>query len=167
MTETVINFKPKDEWPTRTTKEAILQRLDEKLRLPGVTNIWTQPIRNRIDMLSTGIRTQVGVKVFGNDLVTIEQKETEIERALPLVPGVADLYAERITGAPYLEIKVNREAAARNGINVGEVQDVIETAIGGRNLTTAIDGRQRLPVRVRVTPLISAKIPKSCATTCS
>ena len=98
--------------------------------MPGVTNIWTQPIRNRIDMLSTGIRTQVGVKVFGNDLATIEQKETEIERALRSVPGVADLYAERITGAPYLEIKVNREAAARYGINVGDVQDVIETAIG-------------------------------------
>ena len=74
MTETVINFKPKSEWPAGTTKETILQRLDEKLRLPGVTNIWTQPIRNRIDMLSTGIRTQVGVKVFGNDLATIEQK---------------------------------------------------------------------------------------------
>jgi Cu(I)/Ag(I) efflux system membrane protein CusA/SilA len=152
MTETVINFKPKDKWPAGTTKEAILQRLDEKLRLPGVTNIWTQPIRNRIDMLSTGIRTQVGVKVFGNDLETIEQKETEIERALRPVPGVADLYSERITGAPYLEIKVNREAAARYGINVGDVQDVIETAIGGKNLTTAIDGRQRLPVRVRYSP---------------
>ena len=152
MTETVINFKPKDEWPAGTTKETILQRLDEKLRLPGVTNIWTQPIRNRIDMLSTGIRTQVGVKVFGNDLATIEQKETEIERALRPVPGVADLYSERITGAPYLEIKVNREAAARYGINVGDVQDVIETAIGGKNLTTAIDGRQRLPVRVRYAP---------------
>ena len=152
MTETVINFKPKDQWPAGTTKEAILQRLDEKLRMPGVTNIWTQPIRNRIDMLSTGIRTQVGVKVFGNDLATIEQKETEIERALRPVPGVADLYAERITGAPYLEIKVNREAAARYGINVGDVQDVIETAIGGKNLTTAIDGRQRLPVRVRYSP---------------
>lgn len=152
MTETVINFKPKNEWPAGTTKEAILQRLDEKLRMPGVTNIWTQPIRNRIDMLSTGIRTQVGVKVFGNDLATIEQKETEIERALRPVPGVADLYAERITGAPYLEIKVNREAAARYGIDVGDVQDVIETAIGGKNLTTAIDGRQRLPVRVRYSP---------------
>src|ERR1700687_703263 len=149
MTETIITLKPRDQWPAGTAKEDILQRLDAKLRMPGVTNIWTQPIRNRIDMLSTGIRTQVGVKVFGNDLATIEQKETEIERALHPVSGVADLYSERITGAPYLEIKVNREAAARYGINVGDVQDVIETAIGGKNLTTAIDGRQRLPVRVR------------------
>src|SRR5579863_8590416 len=149
MTETVIVFKPKNQWPSGTTKETILQRLDEKLRMPGVTNIWTQPIRNRIDMLSTGIRTQVGVKVFGTDLATIEKKAEEIERVLHQVPGAVDLYAERITGAPYLEIKTNREAAARYGINVGEVQDVIETAIGGKNLTTVIDGRQRLPVRVR------------------
>src|SRR6202521_4574975 len=152
MTETIINFKPKDEWPAGTTKETILQRLDEKLRLPGVTNIWTQPIRNRIDMLSTGIRTQVGVKIFGSDLATIERLSGEIEQVVRPVPGVADLYAERITGAPYLEIKVNREAAARYGISVGDVQDVIETAIGGKNLTTAIDGRQRLPVRVRYSP---------------
>jgi Cu(I)/Ag(I) efflux system membrane protein CusA/SilA len=149
MTETVIVFKPKNQWASGTTKEAILQRLDEKLRMPGVTNIWTQPIRNRIDMLSSGIRTQVGVKIFGSDLATIEQKAEEIERVLHQVPGAVDLYAERITGAPYLEIKTDREAAARYGINVGEVQDVIETAIGGKNLTTVIDGRQRLPVRVR------------------
>jgi copper/silver efflux system protein len=149
MTETVIVFKSKNQWPSGTTKETILQHLDEKLRVPGVTNIWTQPIRNRIDMLSTGIRTQVGVKIFGSDLATIEQKAEEIERVLHQVPGAVDLYAERITGAPYLEIKTNREAAARYGIRVGEVQDVIETAIGGKNLTTVIDGRQRLPVRVR------------------
>jgi Cu(I)/Ag(I) efflux system membrane protein CusA/SilA len=117
--------------PLGTTEETSLQRLVETLRLPGVTNIWTQPIRNRIDMLSTGIRTQVGVKVFGNDLTTIEQQETEIELALRPVPGVADIYSERVTGAPYSEIKINREAAARYGINVGDVQDVIETAIGG------------------------------------
>jgi Cu(I)/Ag(I) efflux system membrane protein CusA/SilA len=149
------------QWPTGTTKETILQRLVEKLRLPGATNIWTQPIRNRIDMLSTGIRTEV----FGSDLTTIEQKETEIELALRPVPGIADLYSERVTGAPYLEIKINREAAARYGINVGDVQDVIETAIGGKNLTTASDGRQRLPVRVRHS-LISAKIPRSSGITC-
>jgi Cu(I)/Ag(I) efflux system membrane protein CusA/SilA len=149
MTETVIVFKPKSQWPAGITKEAILQRLDEKLRIPGVTNIWTQPIRNRIDMLSTGIRTQVGVKVFGSSLAGIEQKSIEIQRLLHHVPGAVDLYAERITGAPYLEIKTNREAAARYGISVGDVEDIVETAIGGKNLTTVIDGRQRLPVRVR------------------
>jgi Cu(I)/Ag(I) efflux system membrane protein CusA/SilA len=149
MAETTITFKPKGEWPKGLTKDAILQRLDQKLRIPGVTNIWTQPIRNRIDMLSTGIRTQVGVKVFGPDLQVIERKSEEIERALHNVPGAVDLYAERITGAPYLEIRVKRAAAARYGINVGDVEDVIETAIGGKNLTTTIEGRQRFPVRVR------------------
>jgi len=149
MTETIITLKPPDQWAAGTTKEDILQRLDAKLRMPGVTNIWTQPIRNRIDMLSTGIRTQVGVKIFGSDLATIERLSGEIEQVVRRVPGAVDLYAERITGAPYLEIETDRAAAARYGINVGDVQDVIETAVGGRNLTTAIDGRQRLPISVR------------------
>lgn len=149
MAETTVIFKPKDQWPKGLTKDAILHRLDDKLRIPGVTNIWTQPIRNRIDMLSTGIRTQVGVKVFGPEIQVIEQKSAEIERVLHSVPGAVDLYAERITGAPYLEIKVNRAAAARYGINVRDVEDVIETAVGGKNLTTTIEGRQRFPVRVR------------------
>ncbi len=149
MSETIITFKPREQWPPGTTKDIILQRLNEKLRMPGVTNIWTQPIRNRIDMLSTGIRTQVGVKVFGEDLAAIEQLSTEIEQVLRSVPGAVDLYAERIIGTPYLEIDVDRTAAARYGINVGDVQDVIETAIGGKNLTTTIEGRQRFPVRVR------------------
>ena len=149
MSETIVTFKPKDQWPAGQTKDDIMQRLDGKLRMPGVTNIWTQPIRNRIDMLSTGIRTQVGVKVFGTDLTTIEKKSAEIERVLHDVPGAVDLYAEKITGAPYLEIHVNRTAAARYGISVGDAQDVIETAIGGKNLTFTVEGRQRFPVRVR------------------
>jgi Cu(I)/Ag(I) efflux system membrane protein CusA/SilA len=149
MSETIVTFKPKDQWPAGLTKDDIMQRLDAKLRMPGVTNIWTQPIRNRIDMLSTGIRTQVGVKVFGSDLLTIEKKSAEIERVLHDVTGAVDLYAEKITGAPYVEIHINRTAAARYGINVGDAQDVIETAIGGKNLTFTIEGRQRFPVRVR------------------
>lgn len=149
MTETIITLKPRDQWSSGTAKEDILQRLDAKLRMPGVTNIWTQPIRNRIDMLSTGIRTQVGIKIFGSDLSTIESLSNEIERTVHNVSGAVDLYAERITGSPYLEIKTDRVTAARYGIGVGDVQDVIETAIGGKNLTTAIDGRQRLPISVR------------------
>ncbi|HET7185457.1 MAG TPA: CusA/CzcA family heavy metal efflux RND transporter [Terriglobales bacterium] len=149
MAESTVVFKPKDQWPAGTTKDAIMQRLDEKLRIPGVSNIWTQPIRNRIDMLSTGVRTQVGVKVFGPDIRVIEQKSQEIEQVLRKVPGAADLYAEQITGAPYLEIKVDRPKAARYGINVQDAEDVIETAIGGKNLTTTIEGRQRFPLRVR------------------
>ncbi len=149
MTETIVTLKPKTEWPAGTTKDDILKRLDEKLRTPGVTNIWTQPIRNRIDMLSTGIRTQVGIKVFGADLKTLEATSVEIEQALHDVPGAVDLYAERITGAPYLEIEIDRTAAARYGVGVADLQEVIETAIGGKNLTTTIEGRQRYPVRVR------------------
>jgi Cu(I)/Ag(I) efflux system membrane protein CusA/SilA len=149
MAETMVILKPKDQWSRGVTKDAILQRLDEKLRIPGVTNIWTQPIRNRIDMLSTGIRTQVGVKVFGPDLQRIEQISEQIERVVHTVPGAVDLYAERITGAPYLEIDIDRPASARYGINIQDVEDVIETAIGGKNLTTTIEGRQRFPVRVR------------------
>ena len=149
MSETTITFKPKDQWPKGITKDAILARLDEKLQIPGVTNIWTQPIRNRIDMLSTGIRTQIGIKVFGPDLRVIEQLSEQVKEVVQQIPGATDLYAERITGAPYLEMTVDRPAADRYGLNVAEVQDVIETAIGGKNLTTTIEGRQRFPVRVR------------------
>ncbi|MGD0629565.1 MAG: CusA/CzcA family heavy metal efflux RND transporter, partial [Terracidiphilus sp.] len=149
MSETTITFKPKDQWPKGLTKDAILARLDEKLQIPGVTNIWTQPIRNRIDMLSTGIRTQVGIKVFGTDLGVIEAKSEEIKGVVAKVPGAVDLYAERTTGSPYLEMTVDRAAADRYGLNVADVEDAIETAIGGMNLTTTIEGRQRFPVRVR------------------
>jgi Cu(I)/Ag(I) efflux system membrane protein CusA/SilA len=114
-----------------------------------VTNIWTQPIRNRIDMLSTGIRTQIGIKVFGPDLSVIEQKSEEIKEVVSQVPGATDLYAERTTGSPYLEMTVDRPAADRYGLNVADVEDAIETAVGGKNLTTTIEGRQRFPVRVR------------------
>ena len=149
MSETTITFKPKDQWPKGLTKDAILARLDDELQIPGVTNIWTQPIRNRIDMLSTGIRTQIGIKVFGPDLRVIEQKSAEIKNVVQQIPGAVDLYAERTTGAPYLEMTVDRAAADRYGLNVADVEDTIETAIGGKNLTTTIEGRQRFPVRVR------------------
>jgi Cu(I)/Ag(I) efflux system membrane protein CusA/SilA len=149
MSETTITFKPKDQWPKGLSKDAILARLDEKLQIPGVTNIWTQPIRNRIDMLSTGIRTQIGIKVFGPDLSVIEEKSEEIKEVVNQVPGATDLYAERTTGSPYLEMTVDRPAADRYGLNVADVEDAIETAVGGKNLTTTIEGRQRFPVRVR------------------
>jgi Cu(I)/Ag(I) efflux system membrane protein CusA/SilA len=149
MGETTIVFKPVSEWPKGLTKDAILARLDDKLQIPGVTNIWTQPIRNRIDMLSTGIRTQVGIKVFGPDLTVIEQKSEEIKEVVRKIPGAVDLYAERTSGSPYLEMTVDRTAADRYGLNVADVEDAIETAIGGKNITTTIEGRQRFPVRVR------------------
>ena len=149
MEETTVVFKPKDSWPKGLTKDAIMARLDEKLQIPGVTNIWTQPIRNRIDMLSTGIRTQVGVKVFGPDLRVIEALSDQIKNVVRQIPGATDVYAERTSGSPYLEMTVDRPAADRYGLNVGDVEDVIETAVGGKILTTTIEGRQRFPVRVR------------------
>jgi copper/silver efflux system protein len=149
MTETIITFKPRQTWPKGTTKNDILRRLDEKLRIPGISGFWSQPIQNRVDMLSSGIRTQLGVKIFGKDQRVIEQKAIEIERILRTIPGNADLYAERTIGAPYIDIQINRDAAAQSGVLVGDVQEVIETAIGGKTVTSVAEGRERYPVVVR------------------
>ncbi|HEX7153876.1 MAG TPA: CusA/CzcA family heavy metal efflux RND transporter [Thermoanaerobaculia bacterium] len=149
MFETIIELKPKDQWPPGMTKERIIQELNDELRISGVTNAWTQPIINRIDMLNTGVRTTLGVKIFGPDLKTLEQLALEAEGILRTVPGAADLYTERISGGQYLDIRVNREAIARYGIPVGVVLDAIETAIGGTNVTTTVEGRARYPVQVR------------------
>lgn len=149
MTETIINLKPASEWRSGVTKENLVSEMDSALQMPGVTNIWTQPIINRIDMLSTGIRTQVGIKIFGSDLKILEQKSKEIGEAVQGVKGAADVYPEQISGVPYLEITPRPQEIARYGINIGDLQDVIETAIGGNNVTTTIEGRQRFPVRVR------------------
>ena len=149
MYETLVELKPRGEWRAGMTKEKLMVEMTEKAQMPGVTIIWQQPIRNRIDMLATGIPTQIGVKVFGPDLGVLEKKAVEIAGVVRSVPGAADVYAEQILGSPYLEIEVNREAAARYGVNVGDVLAVIETALGGENLTTTIEGRNRFPVRVR------------------
>jgi len=120
--------------------------------LPGVANIWTQPIINRINMLTTGIRSEVGVKIFGSDLSVLQERARVAAELLRQIPGAADVYPEQVTGAPYLDIRINRAAAARYGITVGAIQDVIETAVGETNLTVTIEGRQRFPVRVRYAP---------------
>ncbi len=149
MYETLVELKPRGEWRHGMTKEKLMAEMSARSQLPGVTTIWQQPIRNRIDMLSTGIPTQVGVKIFGPDLAVLERKANDIAQEIRSVPGAADVYAEQILGSPYLEIEVDREAAARYGVHVGDVLDVIETALGGENLTTTIEGRSRFPVRVR------------------
>lgn len=117
--------------------------------MPGVTNIWTQPIINRIEMLATGIRSQVGIKIFGNDLDTLEKTSRHIAEVVKQIPGAADVYPEQIGGAPYIDIKINRQAAARYGIDVATIQDVVEKGIGETNLTMTIEGRRRFPIRVR------------------
>ncbi|HET6372515.1 MAG TPA: efflux RND transporter permease subunit, partial [Candidatus Polarisedimenticolia bacterium] len=152
MTETIVNLKPEAEWRPGMTREKLIGEMDAATTLPGVSNIWTQPIINRINMLTTGIRSEVGVKVFGTDLTVLQERAGAVADALRNIRGAADVYAERVTGAPYLDVRVNRETAARYGITVGAIQDVIETAVGETNLTLTIEGRQRFPVRVRYAP---------------
>ena len=152
MNETIIHLKPEGEWRSGMTREKLVSEMDAELRIPGVTNIWTQPIINRIEMLSTGMRSQVGVKIFGNDLNTLEQVSRQVADVVSTVPGAADVYPEQIGGSPYIDIDINRQAAARYGIDVGTIQDVIEKGIGESNLSVTIEGRQRFPIRVRYAP---------------
>jgi Cu(I)/Ag(I) efflux system membrane protein CusA/SilA len=152
MTETVVSLKPAREWRPGMTRDTLIAELDAATTLPGVSNIWTQPIINRINMLTTGIRSEVGVKVFGNDLNMLQGRARAVADVLRSIPGAVDVYPEQVTGAPYLDVRMNRQAAARYGIRVGTIQDVIETAVGETNLTLTIEGRQRFPVRVRYGP---------------
>jgi len=152
MTETIVSLKPESAWRPGMTREKLIGEMDAATTLPGVSNIWTQPIINRINMLTTGIRSEVGVKVFGNDLQALQERAAAVADALRKIQGAVDVYAEQVTGAPYLDVRINRQAAARYGITVGAVQDVIETAVGETSLTVTIEGRQRFPVRVRYAP---------------
>jgi Cu(I)/Ag(I) efflux system membrane protein CusA/SilA len=149
MIETIVKLKPKESWRKGLTRQELINEMDNALRIPGVSNIWTQPIRNRIDMLATGIQTPIGVKVFGEDLKKIEEIGIIIEGILKEIPGSRNPYAERIGNKPYIEIDINREAAARYGVKVGDIQHIIMTAIGGMNITTTVEGRERYPVRIR------------------
>jgi len=152
MNETIIHLKPQGEWRSGMTRESLITEMDEKLRLPGVTNIWTQPIINRIEMLTTGIRTQVGIKIFGNDLKQLEAISRQVADDVKKIPGAVDVYPEQIGGSPYIDIKIDRPAAARYGIDVAVIQDTIEKGIGETNLSVTIEGRRRFPVRVRYAP---------------
>src|SRR5438093_7475517 len=152
LTETIVNLKPEAAWRPGMNREKLIGELDAATTLPGVSNIWTKPIINRINMLTTGIRSEVGLKVFGTDLKVLQERAGAVADALRNIPGAADVYAEQVTGAPYLDVRVTRQTAARYGITVGAIQDVIETAVGETNLTLTIEGRQRFPVRVRYAP---------------
>ncbi len=149
MIETIVKLKPQKLWREGMTRQSLINEMDEALRIPGVSNIWTQPIRNRIDMLATGIQTPVGVKVFGEDMSVIEDIGIQIENILREIPGARNPYAERIGNKPYIEIDVDREEAARYGVKVGDIQHLIMIAIGGMNVTTTVEGRERYPVRIR------------------
>ena len=149
MFETVINLKPESEWRPGLTTDKLIAELDKALQFPGVANSWTMPIKARIDMLSTGIRTPIGIKVFGTDLVEMERLAKEIESVVKAVPGTSSAFAERITGGFYLDIVPDRIALARYGLTVGEVMDVVAAALGGEMVTTTVEGRERFGVTVR------------------
>lgn len=149
MIETIILLKPKHEWRAGMTKDGIINELNAKLQIPGVTNGWTQPIINRINMLSTGVRTDVGIKVYGQNLDSIYAFAGKIKKQLEGIEGVKDLYVEPITGGKYIDIAIKREEIGRYGLSIDDVNAVIESAIGGMKLTTTIEGRQRFSVNVR------------------
>jgi Cu(I)/Ag(I) efflux system membrane protein CusA/SilA len=149
MFESIIILKPKEQWRPGVTKADIVAELDSRLQQIGVRNGWTQPIINRINMLSTGVRTDLGVKIFGNDLNVLKDLAIQAEAILKPINGAADVVAERVTGGNYIDIDIDREAAARYGVSVGDIQDVIETALGGATLSTTVEGRNRFPIRIR------------------
>ncbi|TAK90240.1 MAG: efflux RND transporter permease subunit [Burkholderiaceae bacterium] len=149
MFETTIQFKPRAQWRAGMTPDKLIEELDHIVRVPGLSNIWVPPIRNRIDMLATGIKSPVGVKVAGADLAQIDRITAEIERVVKQVPGVTSALAERLTGGRYIDMKIDRDAAARYGLNIADVQSVISAAIGGDNIGETVEGLQRFPINVR------------------
>ena len=149
MMETIINLKPEDEWRPGMTIERLESELDDALQIPGVTNGWTMPIKGRLDMLTTGIRTALGIKIFGTKLETIQEIGGQIEQALRNVPGTRNVFAERTAGGYYIDFKIKRKEIARYGLMIADVERVIESAIGGTNIALTIEGRERFPVNVR------------------
>jgi Cu(I)/Ag(I) efflux system membrane protein CusA/SilA len=152
MTETIVHLKPRAQWRDGMTLERLRGDMSRAVQLPGVSNIWTMPIINRIDMLTTGLRSEVGVKIFGNDLRVLEDLGRRVAHAIRGVPGAGNVYPEQVTSGQYLNVEVDRAAAARYGIGVGDVQQVVENAVGETTLTMTIEGRERFPVRVRYAP---------------
>jgi Cu(I)/Ag(I) efflux system membrane protein CusA/SilA len=149
MIETIVLLKPQSQWRKGLTKDMIIDELNSKLQIPGVTNGWTQPIINRINMLSTGIRTDVGIKVYGQNLDTIYAFAQKIKKELNGIPGIKDLYVEPITGGKYIDVIAKRDEIGRYGLSIDDVNAVVESALGGMNLTTTIEGRQRFSVNAR------------------
>ncbi|MBS0341321.1 MAG: efflux RND transporter permease subunit, partial [Proteobacteria bacterium] len=149
MFETTIQFKPRDQWRPGMTPDKLVEELDRTVKVPGLSNVWVPPIRNRIDMLATGIKSPVGIKVAGTDLATIDRLARQIEAAVRSVPGVSSALAERLAGGRYIDVDVDRYAAARLGLSVADVQAVVSTAVGGDNAGEVVQGRERFPVNVR------------------
>jgi Cu(I)/Ag(I) efflux system membrane protein CusA/SilA len=149
MIETTIQLKPRDEWRPGLTTQALIDELDQRLKIPGLSNIWVPPVRNRIDMLATGIKSPLGIKVSGPELAEIDRVAAEIERVVKDVPGVTSALAERLAGGRYIDVTIDRSTAARYGLNIADVQEIITAAIGGENIGETIEGLQRFPINVR------------------
>ncbi|HLQ25083.1 MAG TPA: efflux RND transporter permease subunit [Acidiferrobacterales bacterium] len=149
MFETTVQFKPKSQWRPGMTQEKLIAAMDASMKFPGFANVWVQPIRNRIDMLATGIKTPVGIKIAGPDIKIIETLGEQIERLVKTIPGTTSAFAERLVGGRYVDVNINRQAAARYGLNILGVQEVIATAIGGDNIGQTIEGLERYPINLR------------------
>jgi Cu(I)/Ag(I) efflux system membrane protein CusA/SilA len=149
MVETTVQFKPRDQWRDGMTTEKLIEEMDQRLKIPGLANTWVPPIRNRIDMLATGIKSPVGVKIAGSDPVVIDRVAQQLEQVVKKVPGVTSALAERLTGGRYIEVNIDREAAGRYGLNIEDVQSVITAAIGGETIDETVEGLQRFPISVR------------------
>jgi Cu(I)/Ag(I) efflux system membrane protein CusA/SilA len=149
MFETTIQFKPRNEWRAGMTPDELIQELDQVVQVPGLTNIWVPPIRNRIDMLATGIKSPVGIKIAGTDLKVIDRLAGQIESAVKDVPGVTSAFAERLNGGRYIDVHIDRERAARYGLNISDVQGIVSAAIGGDEIGETVEGLQRFPISVR------------------
>ena len=160
MFETTIQFKPRDQWRPGMTPEALVAELDRTVRVPGLSNIWVPPIRNRIDMLATGIKSPVGVKVAGPDLATIDRLTGQIEAAVKAVPGVSSALAERLTGGRYIDVDIHRERAARYALNIADVQEVVAGAVGGMAIGETVEGLQRYPINLRYPRELRDTLPK-------
>jgi Cu(I)/Ag(I) efflux system membrane protein CusA/SilA len=149
MTETMVRFKPRDQWRPGMTPEKLIADLDQRLQIPGLANVWVPPIRNRIDMLATGIKSPVGVKVSGTDLAIIDKVAAAVERAVKNVPGVSSALAERLAGGRYIEIDIDRDAVGRYGLSIADVQSIVSAAVGGERVGETVEGLQRFPISVR------------------
>jgi Cu(I)/Ag(I) efflux system membrane protein CusA/SilA len=149
MFETTIQFKPRDQWRAGMTPDKLIEELDRMVQVPGLSNIWVPPIRNRIDMLATGIKSPIGVKVAGADLHEVDRLAAEIERVVKQVPGVTSAFADRLSGGRYIDVKIDRESAGRYGLNISDVQSFVSAAIGGDNIGETVEGLQRFPINVR------------------
>src|ERR1700675_4033397 len=149
MFETTVRFKPRSEWPNGKTEDQLIEEMNAALQIPGLSNLWVQPIRNRIDMLSTGIKSPVGIKIAGPDLKVIEKIGEQVEAAVKEVPGTRSAYAERVQGGRYIEVRIDRVRAARFGLSLADVQQVVALAIGGENVGDTVEGLQRFPINLR------------------